>query len=56
MVMPSQNSAQNRRELPLEEELLAWTGVKHPGQGCTLLSVGFEQLTRPKSFHLKTKI
>ena len=35
---------------------LAWTGVKHSGQGCTLLSVGFEQLTRPKSFHLKAKI
>jgi acyl-CoA reductase-like NAD-dependent aldehyde dehydrogenase len=35
---------------------LAWTGVKHSGRGCTLSSVGFEQLTRPKSFHLKTKI
>ena len=35
---------------------LAWTGVKHSGRGCTLSSVGFEQLTRPKSFHLKRKI
>jgi len=35
---------------------LAWTGVKHSGRGCTLSSVGFEQLTRPKSFHLKSKI
>ena len=32
---------------------LAWTGVKHSGKGCTLSSVGYEQLTRPKSFHLK---
>ena len=35
---------------------LAWTGVKHSGRGCTLSSIGFEQLTRPKSFHLKTEI
>jgi acyl-CoA reductase-like NAD-dependent aldehyde dehydrogenase len=34
---------------------LAWTGVKQSGRGCTLSSLGFEQLTRPKSFHLKTK-
>ncbi len=33
---------------------LAWTGVKNSGRGCTLSSVGFEQLTRPKSYHLKT--
>ena len=33
---------------------LAWTGVKDSGRGCTLSSVGFEQLTRPKSFHLRT--
>ncbi len=33
---------------------LAWTGVKNSGRGCTLSSIGFEQLTRPKSFHLKT--
>jgi acyl-CoA reductase-like NAD-dependent aldehyde dehydrogenase len=32
---------------------LAWTGVKHSGRGCTLSSVGFEHLTRPKSYHLK---
>jgi len=32
---------------------LAWTGVKKSGRGCTLSSVGFEQLTRPKSYHLK---
>ena len=38
---------QCRRELPLEEESLAWMGVKHSGQGFTLSTVGFEQLTRP---------
>ncbi|HYE52596.1 MAG TPA: aldehyde dehydrogenase family protein, partial [Azospirillaceae bacterium] len=32
---------------------LAWTGVKDTGIGCTLSVVGFEQLTRPKSFHLR---
>ena len=32
---------------------LAWTGVKKSGRGCTLSSVGFEQLTRPKSYHFK---
>jgi acyl-CoA reductase-like NAD-dependent aldehyde dehydrogenase len=32
---------------------LAWTGVKHSGRGCTLSSVGFEQLTRPKSYHFR---
>ncbi|MFI8480940.1 aldehyde dehydrogenase family protein [Pseudomonas sp. NPDC078700] len=35
---------------------LAWTGVKNSGRGCTLSSVGFEQLTRPKSFHFKTQL
>lgn len=32
---------------------LAWTGVKNSGRGCTLSRVGYEQLTRPKSFHLR---
>ena len=32
---------------------LAWTGVKQSGRGCTLSQVGFEQLTRPKSYHFK---
>tara|TARA_R110002110_G_scaffold54129_11_gene155585 strand:+ start:2556 stop:3950 length:1395 start_codon:yes stop_codon:yes gene_type:complete len=32
---------------------LAWTGVKNSGRGCTLSSVGYESLTRPKSYHLK---
>lgn len=34
---------------------LAWTGVKSSGRGCTLSRVGFEYLTRPKSYHLRTK-
>lgn len=34
---------------------LAWTGVKNSGRGCTLSSIGYEALTRPKSFHLKLK-
>lgn len=32
---------------------LAWTGVKNSGRGCTLSAMGYEALTRPKSFHLK---
>lgn len=32
---------------------LAWTGVKNSGRGCTLSTVGFESMTRPKSYHLK---
>jgi acyl-CoA reductase-like NAD-dependent aldehyde dehydrogenase len=35
---------------------LAWTGVKNTGRGASLSVIGFEQLTRPKSFHLKTAI
>ena len=34
---------------------LAWVGVKDTGRGCTLSSVGYEHLTRPKSFHLRVK-
>lgn len=33
---------------------LAWTGVKNTGRGVTLSRVGYEALTRPKSFHFKT--
>lgn len=33
---------------------LAWTGVKNSGRGVTLSSLGYDYLTRPKSFHLKT--
>jgi acyl-CoA reductase-like NAD-dependent aldehyde dehydrogenase len=32
---------------------LAWTGVKETGRGATLSRVGYETLTRPKSYHLR---
>ncbi len=35
---------------------LAWTGVKDSGRGCSLSVIGYEQLTRPKSFHLRTAV
>jgi acyl-CoA reductase-like NAD-dependent aldehyde dehydrogenase len=35
---------------------LAWVGVKDSGRGCTLSEIGYEHLTRPKSFHLRTQI
>jgi acyl-CoA reductase-like NAD-dependent aldehyde dehydrogenase len=35
---------------------LGWVGVKDSGRGCTLGRVGYEFLTRPKSFHLRTAI
>ena len=34
---------------------LAWTGVKDTGRGVTLSSLGYEALTRPKSYHLRIK-
>jgi acyl-CoA reductase-like NAD-dependent aldehyde dehydrogenase len=34
---------------------LAWVGVKESGRGVTLSKVGYEHLTRPKSFHLRMK-
>ncbi len=35
---------------------LAWVGVKDSGRGCSLSVLGYEHLTRPKSFHLRVKI
>ncbi len=32
---------------------LAWVGVKDSGRGCTLSILGYESMTRPKSFHLR---
>jgi acyl-CoA reductase-like NAD-dependent aldehyde dehydrogenase len=32
---------------------LAWTGIKNSGRGCTLSTLGYDALTRPKSFHLR---
>lgn len=44
----------NRCDYP--DPALAWIGVKNSGRGCSLSSLGYESLTRPKSFHLKTRI
>jgi acyl-CoA reductase-like NAD-dependent aldehyde dehydrogenase len=35
---------------------LAWTGVKNSGRGVTLSTLGYEHLTRPKSFHLRVAL
>ena len=35
---------------------LAWAGIKDSGRGCALSVVGYEHLTRPKSFHLRTQV
>jgi acyl-CoA reductase-like NAD-dependent aldehyde dehydrogenase len=32
---------------------LAWTGTKNSGRGCSLSRLGYQTLTRPKSFHLR---
>ena len=34
---------------------LTWTGVKDTGRGATLSKMGYEALTRPKSYHLRTR-
>jgi acyl-CoA reductase-like NAD-dependent aldehyde dehydrogenase len=33
---------------------LPWTGVKDSGKGCTLSSLGFAHLTRPRALFLRT--
>lgn len=35
---------------------LVWTGVKDTGRGVTLSKLGYEYLTRPKSYHLRIQI
>jgi acyl-CoA reductase-like NAD-dependent aldehyde dehydrogenase len=35
------------------DPVLAWTGVKDSGRGCSLSRLGYDAVTRPKSFHLK---
>jgi acyl-CoA reductase-like NAD-dependent aldehyde dehydrogenase len=35
---------------------LVWTGVKETGRGVTLSKLGYEYLTRPKSYHLRFDI
>lgn len=35
---------------------LAWAGCKDSGRGCTLSRLGFDHLTRPKSYHLRITV
>jgi hypothetical protein len=35
---------------------LVWTGVKDSGRGALLSAIGYEMLTRPKSYHLRHQI
>ncbi len=35
---------------------LPWVGVKQSGRACSLSKLAYQQLTRPKSFHLKTML
>jgi acyl-CoA reductase-like NAD-dependent aldehyde dehydrogenase len=35
---------------------LAWTGVRESGRGCSLSRLGYEALTRPKSFHMRLQL
>jgi acyl-CoA reductase-like NAD-dependent aldehyde dehydrogenase len=35
---------------------LAWTGVRDSGRGCSLSRLGYDALTRPKSFHLRLEL
>ena len=37
------------------DPFLAWTGVKDSGRGCTLSAIGYEHLTRPRSYHLRLR-
>ncbi|MEZ5780355.1 MAG: aldehyde dehydrogenase family protein [Rhizobiaceae bacterium] len=35
---------------------LVWTGVKDTGKGVALSALGYDNLTRPKSYHLRTEL
>jgi len=35
---------------------LVWTGVRDTGRGVTLSKLGYDYLTRPKSYHLRVNI
>ena len=32
---------------------LPWVGVKDSGMGCTLSTLGIQEMTRPKAFNMK---
>jgi len=38
------------------DPMLAWVGVKDSGRGCTLSRLGYEHLSRPKSFNFKLSV
>jgi acyl-CoA reductase-like NAD-dependent aldehyde dehydrogenase len=38
------------------DPLLAWTGYKDSGRGVSLSRLGFLSVTKPKSYHLRTKV
>ena len=42
-----------RAEFSDVDPALCWTGRKDSGRGGGLSSIGYQNLTRPKSFHLK---
>jgi hypothetical protein len=35
---------------------LVWTGVKDTGKGARAEQIGYDNLTRPKSYHLREKV
>jgi acyl-CoA reductase-like NAD-dependent aldehyde dehydrogenase len=43
-------------ELARRYELGNWTGVKDSGRGVSLSTLGFQAVTRPKSFHLRRSL
>ena len=38
------------------DSALAWTGVKNSGRGCSLSALGYDSVTRTKSFFINQKI
>ncbi|MDI9347105.1 MAG: aldehyde dehydrogenase family protein [Methylacidiphilales bacterium] len=38
------------------DPFLAWTGIKNTGRGATMSRVGYELLTRPKSFYIRDQV
>ena len=46
----------NRSDFDYVDPGLVWTGVKDTGKGGAMGLVGYENLTQPKSFHLREAI
>ena len=53
--VPGRVAASFITDSPERLEVLAWVGVKDSGLGVSLSELGLLALTRPKSFHLRTK-